>query len=253
MSSFALYIRIFLAAYLCFLLPKSSLWTTSKFMLGPTAIKYGVSEEGRDLLYYHVKPKKHSDTAFIFQSGEHGSEKGSVLLNMNLLLCRDSVYFNSHMYHIPIVNPDGFAKYGRRNSKGIDLNRDAYSQKAKESQYLAKLLEKIIFNNKHKYIYFFSLHMTGNIFLLPTKKTKSYRRSVDFRRKYLPSGWYTRSIQVKGTWIDYVSDLGVGASVLIEVGRRVDGVAYTKDQQRKFLKKPLKMIKIMIVNAGTSR
>ncbi|WP_432410398.1 M14 family zinc carboxypeptidase [Rasiella sp. SM2506] len=46
-------------------------------------------------------------------------------------------------YIIPILNPDGAAKYTRENANGIDLNRDAQDQTQSESRVLAKVFRDL--------------------------------------------------------------------------------------------------------------
>ncbi len=65
---------------------------------------------------------------------------------------------NCTLVVVPMLNPDGALAYTRVNANGIDLNRDAVHQQAKESKLLRSVLDKF---NPH---FCFNLHDQRTIF-----------------------------------------------------------------------------------------
>ena len=70
----------------------------------------------------------------------------------------EKIMENTSIMIIPMLNPDGAIAYTRENEEGVDLNRDAVDLKAKESNYLRKVLES--FNPQ----FCFNLHDQRTIF-----------------------------------------------------------------------------------------
>lgn len=199
-----------------------------------TALTYGKSNKGRSLKAYYVRGRTR-DTIMV-TAGVHGSEKGSVLVAANLLIraCAAGNRMHHTLIVVPIMNPDGFSKYGRRNSRRVDLNRDAFTRTEVESKELDQLARAV--KRHYNLVAHVSLHMTGNILIRPPPKTKAYKASRRFAKYFNGLGrkLYTRNVRVHGTWNAYFSSLGV-PSVLLEIGRSKHGLAYTIDKQVKYL------------------
>lgn len=152
---------------------------------------------------------------------------------------------------IPMLNPDGSLNYTRVNQNGIDLNRDAVDQKAKESKLLRSVLEE--FNpkfcfNMHDQRTIFGVEGTENpatiSFLAPSEeKTRKLTKgrietmnvivSMNFLlQKIIPNhiGRYTDEFYPTATG-DNFQKLGYN-TILIEAGHYPDD--YEREEARKF-------------------
>jgi hypothetical protein len=56
---------------------------------------------------------------------------------------RQTILENTSLYFIPMLNPDGAARFKRRNSLGIDLNRDALRLASPESKFLKSVRDSL--------------------------------------------------------------------------------------------------------------
>ena len=152
---------------------------------------------------------------------------------------------------IPMLNPDGSLNYTRVNQNGIDLNRDAVDQKAKESKLLRSVLEE--FNpmfcfNMHDQRTIFGVEGTENpatiSFLAPSeektrKLTKGRIETMNvivsmnsLLQQIIPNhiGRYTDEFYPTATG-DNFQKLGYN-TILIEAGHFPDD--YEREETRKF-------------------
>ncbi len=152
---------------------------------------------------------------------------------------------------IPMLNPDGSLNYTRVNQNGIDLNRDAVDQKAKESKLLRSVLEE--FNpmfcfNMHDQRTIFGVEGTENpatiSFLAPSeektrKLTKGRIETMNvivsmnsLLQKIIPNhiGRYTDEFYPTATG-DNFQKMGYN-TILIEAGHYPDD--YEREETRKF-------------------
>lgn len=138
--------------------------------------KYGESELGKDLMYYHIENEKQSENSpkMLLNFAIHGFEDAYDYDGKLLVAIADKIveYYNENydklgtyeLYVVKCSNPDGTYDgntnngYGRCQSNGIDLNRDfdynhisyknsrnytPYAFSAKESRALRDLTKKI--------------------------------------------------------------------------------------------------------------
>lgn len=122
--------------------------------------KIGESEEGRPIRL--IKWGRGS-TKVLAWTQMHGNEPTATLAIADLLEFLDldqhqHLYQKLELHIIVMLNPDGAARFSRRNAWGIDLNRDARTQSSKEMQVFFQHL------NKHKIDWAFNLHDQRNIF-----------------------------------------------------------------------------------------
>jgi len=112
--------------------------------------KIGESFENRDLFLFKIGKGERKVFAWSQMHGNEPVSTMSLFDFMNFLISDDE--FNSErklflnectFYFFPLVNPDGANKFNRRNSQGIDLNRDALKMTAPESQVLNKIIDEI--------------------------------------------------------------------------------------------------------------
>lgn len=57
---------------------------------------------------------------------------------------RKSIFSNTTLYLVPMLNPDGAERYQRRNAQEIDINRDALALQAPESRILKNLQQTLM-------------------------------------------------------------------------------------------------------------
>lgn len=108
----------------------------------------GFSEEGKPINSLKIGT---GDTKILIWSQMHGNESTgakSMFDVVNALNYLENPFLNKILtsctiHYIPILNPDGAKNYTRENARGIDLNRDAVSLKAKESIILRQYLEAV--------------------------------------------------------------------------------------------------------------
>ena len=140
----------------------------------------------------------------------HGLEKGAAIVAAKAmrLLCHST----KPVVIIPIVNPDGYdILRGRRNSAGVDINRDGFSATQPETVAVLRALR-----GAKRYV---DIHMTGNVVLWPRKASRqSYRFSRLLSRKL---HFYLVKAKPSTMLIDRANQMGV-PSALIEVGTRRD-------------------------------
>ena len=194
----------------------------------------GVSKKKRPLLSY-VFPGK-TKRVFLITSGMHGLEKLPVVFSMNLMqrICTKK---NSHMISyvfLPIMNPDAYSQTFRRrnNFEGIDLNRDAFTQKAKESRALAKYIKTL------SVFYYTDIHSYGNVVISPRKVTPVNKYFIGIVSKQL--GFPIYPGLPKGMWINWFSAAKRNPiAFILELGKSTEPLKPCVDLQKKYLRKML--------------
>ena len=118
------------------------------------AHRFGVEEVGRSA---EGRPLRHlawgeGPTQVLLWSQMHGDESTASMALADLLhlLARhpehplvQRLYATTRLHLLPIVNPDGAARFQRRNAQGIDINRDARALASREARVLHGLRERI--------------------------------------------------------------------------------------------------------------
>ncbi|TXB62587.1 M14 family zinc carboxypeptidase [Phaeodactylibacter luteus] len=110
----------------------------------------GESVEGRAI--YEVAIGK-GETPVLLWSQMHGDEPTATMALLDIFRffqasgdgfdsLRDQLLEELTLHFIPMLNPDGAAKYARRNALGIDLNRDALRLQSPESVILKAARER---------------------------------------------------------------------------------------------------------------
>lgn len=98
----------------------------------------GYSSEERPILSTHLG---HGERRICIWAGMHGNETTGVFIILKLLrelqLKQPDLLTKFSFHVIPVVNPDAYVRYSRRNGVGIDLNRDFRAFQTLES---AKLI-----------------------------------------------------------------------------------------------------------------
>jgi len=106
----------------------------------------GKSVEGKSIYSYQIGSGK---TKILMWSQMHGNESTTTkaLFDfLNLLNSEDeiaNVFLNTFTFYcIPMLNPDGAAKYTRVNANEVDLNRDFQNMTQPESKLLRKIYDE---------------------------------------------------------------------------------------------------------------
>lgn len=100
-------------------------------------IELGKSTRGRKIVAEHWGKIDGPQILIIGQI--HGNECTPAIL-INEFRVHPSTEIG--MWIIPTLNPDGLAVHTRRNRAGVDLNRDGFGMRAKETRLLFKFVEK---------------------------------------------------------------------------------------------------------------
>ena len=119
--------------------------TNSKY----TVQKVGASIEGRDLSLISIGTGKIN--VFLW-SQMHGDEPTATQAIFDIINFLDSDDFsdekeailsNLTLHFLPMLNPDGAEQFKRRNTLGIDINRDALRLQSPESQTLKRVIDSL--------------------------------------------------------------------------------------------------------------
>ncbi len=100
---------------------------------------------------------------------------------------RKKIFENSSLYFVPMLNPDGAARFQRRTAQNIDMNRDALRLQCPESQLLKKLqntLKPAVGFNLHDQSPRYSAGATKNVAAISFLATAyDQARTVNFVRE----------------------------------------------------------------------
>ena len=109
----------------------------------------GKSIERREIYSIKIGKGKTKVLAWSQMHGDEPTATAALLDIFNFLSANDSfdslrksILQNLEIHFIPMLNPDGAARYQRENAFNIDLNRDALRFQSDESQLLWKYAEK---------------------------------------------------------------------------------------------------------------
>ncbi len=111
--------------------------------------KVGESIEGRDL---HLISVGEGDTDVLLWSQMHGDESTATMAIFDIFnfLAADSfqkekeeLLQNIKLHFLPMLNPDGAEKFQRRNTLGIDVNRDALRLQSPEGKTLKRIRDSL--------------------------------------------------------------------------------------------------------------
>ncbi|MGB5820568.1 MAG: M14 family zinc carboxypeptidase [Saonia sp.] len=111
--------------------------------------KVGESIEGRDLSLISIGS---GETDVFLWSQMHGNEPTATLAIFDILRFLDSDTFvaekkaildNLTLHFLPMLNPDGAEVYQRRNTLGIDINRDALRLQSPEGKTLKRVRDSL--------------------------------------------------------------------------------------------------------------
>ena len=114
-----------------------------------TVQKVGASIEGRDLTLISIGTGK---TNVFLWSQMHGDEPTATQAIFDIINFLESDEFsaekkailsNSTLHFLPMLNPDGAEQFKRRNTLGIDINRDALRLQSPESQTLKRVRDSL--------------------------------------------------------------------------------------------------------------
>jgi len=114
-----------------------------------TVEQIGGSLERREIFSIKIGIGKTKILAWSQMHGDEPTATAALLDIFNFLSANDSfnslrnsILQNLEIHFIPMINPDGAARYQRENAFNIDLNRDALRFQSDESQLLWKYAEK---------------------------------------------------------------------------------------------------------------
>ncbi|MBI3123104.1 MAG: peptidase M14 [Ignavibacteriales bacterium] len=109
----------------------------------------GESVDRREIFSIKIGKGKTKILAWSQMHGDEPTATAALLDIFNFLSAKDSfdslrksILQNLEIHFIPMLNPDGAARYQRENAFNIDLNRDASRFQSDESQLLWKYAEK---------------------------------------------------------------------------------------------------------------
>ncbi|WP_289022843.1 M14 metallopeptidase family protein [uncultured Salegentibacter sp.] len=112
-------------------------------------VKVGESIEGRPLQLISVGS---GDVDVFLWSQMHGDESTATMAIFDILNFLDSEAFSAEkeemlkklkLHFLPMLNPDGAARFQRRNLLGVDINRDALRLQSPESKALKRVRDSL--------------------------------------------------------------------------------------------------------------
>ena len=124
-------------------------------------------------------------------AGMHGNETTGIHIILQLIEMFQSKQFNAadiKLHIIPVINPDAYVRYTRRNGMGIDLNRDFRSFQTVESAKLIgwlRMIEPELCFNLHdqRTIFHVNGHSAFTSLLVPS--SESTREITPLRRRIM--------------------------------------------------------------------
>lgn len=124
-------------------------------------------------------------------AGMHGNETTGIHIILQLIEMFQSKQFNERgfkLHIIPVINPDAYVRYTRRNGMGIDLNRDFRSFQTVESAKLIgwlRMIEPELCFNLHdqRTIFHVNGHSAFTSLLVPS--SESTREITPLRRRIM--------------------------------------------------------------------
>ena len=136
----------------------------------------GKSIEGRSINLVRIGTGKR---VVLLWSQMHGDETTATMAMMDLFrffedrgvdeALKESIMAELSLYFVPMLNPDGAARFDRRNALGVDLNRDALRLQSPESRILKHLVDSL------KPEFGFNLHDQSSYYTAgDTKKTATF-------------------------------------------------------------------------------
>ena len=100
-----------------------------------------LSAGSRPIVYKHLKAKDNAKRILLI-GGVHGNETEGVRFMKDFcdeFATGEASPFGQELFVIPVLNPDGFLNYERKNNNGVDLNRNLptkdWSAEFKEDKY----------------------------------------------------------------------------------------------------------------------
>lgn len=217
----------------------------------------GLSVEQREI--FHIRWGS-GPTNVLLWSQMHGNESTATMALFDLFeflgsdddfnKIRDLLYKRLTLHFLPMLNPDGAQRFGRRNAMNIDINRDALSLMSPE----ARILESI--HAQLKPDFGFNLHdqkIHTSVGLNPQPATLSFLAPpADYEKTVTPAREQAMRIisrlnRTLGNWIpgktgrypdafeprafgDYFQQSGTG-TILIESG------GYPNDPEKQYVRK----------------
>lgn len=107
----------------------------------------GQSHEGRKHYFVRMEQSPSPSWKVFFLGVQHGDEISGAEAIMDLMedftANSDAYPKDIGIYAIPVQNPDGFAKFQRRNGENFDLNRDHHIISQPETENLYRVLRKL--------------------------------------------------------------------------------------------------------------
>lgn len=110
----------------------------------------GQSIEGRPIYQVKVGSGKTKVLAWSQMHGDEPTATGALLDIFNFFSQKDELdsfrkmlLNNITLYFIPMLNPDGAARFQRRNALNVDINRDALRLQSPESQILKRVRDEL--------------------------------------------------------------------------------------------------------------
>ena len=124
-------------------------------------------------------------------AGMHGNETTGIHIILQLIEMFQSKQFNARgfkLHIIPVINPDAYVRYTRRNGMGVDLNRDFRSFQTVESAKLIgwlRMIEPELCFNLHdqRTIFHVNGHSAFTSLLVPS--SESTREITPLRRRIM--------------------------------------------------------------------
>ncbi|WOD44957.1 M14 family zinc carboxypeptidase [Hwangdonia lutea] len=114
-----------------------------------TVKKVGQSIEGRDLSLISIGSGKTNVFLWSQMHGDEPTATQAIFDIFNLLTSKDfskekeTILKRVTLHFLPMLNPDGAEKYTRRNTLGIDINRDALRLQSLEGQTLKRVRDSL--------------------------------------------------------------------------------------------------------------
>ncbi len=216
-----------------------------KYLIGKTTQK-------KPIYAYKLPSVNHKRTLGVVYGGVHPIEQSTswFIYSVMSIIKKNRLSFDGDLWFIPILNVDsknkvwrnkkGYLRHGwRRNSKRVDLNRDAN----RKTQLETKVFQRFILKVKPQIAV--DVHQWGNV--THTPKSRSNKRQKYWGRVLTAMMRFAGQLRTpyRGVLMTWAQKHGGADSYLLELGVKTNPLIWTPSLQKKYCYYPRGFVRFL--------